>query len=263
YLKENYGSNVPTATASTSASAMSNIPTTLVHDTSTLTETITQDVLDVSTISPISGDIPHYTSTHNIAGGNETLIDDLNLPTASNSILSNPITSALSNNVSANLMHNTNTSTTAPRKTLSEDVSNICAGLSTIRTSSTREIFLDDEVFDPTWIQSVGYELREEAQNQKIVSQTQRIIGLENHVKSLINQRDHALKQRSELERNMNSLSQKYNETLTENSDLKETVGRMHYENEVLQAKNEVLQAEKWLLDYDVGILKKKLGNEQ
>ncbi|CAG8704394.1 1184_t:CDS:2, partial [Racocetra persica] len=199
---ENYESKVPTAIANTLASAMSDVLITVIHDTSTITETITQEALDVSTFNTsTSGDIPHDAT----AGAKETLIDDLNPP--------------ITNNVSAKLMHNTNTPPTADlRKTLSEDVSNICATMSNIRTSSTREI--SDEDFDDfTWIQSVGYELREEAQNQII-----QCIESESNIKLLIH---------------------KYNEMVKEVSELKESVGRMHY-------KNELLEAEKRLLNYDI-----------
>ncbi|KAF0474563.1 hypothetical protein F8M41_024736 [Gigaspora margarita] len=78
--------------------------------------------------------------------------------------------------------------------------------MSNIRTSS-EDISLNDEDFDPMWIQSMEYELREEFQNRKIEYQNQKILGLENNVKLLTDQH-------VKLESNINLLTQRHDKVL-------------------------------------------------
>ncbi|KAF0433536.1 hypothetical protein F8M41_005051 [Gigaspora margarita] len=130
------------------------------------------------------GDIP-TTLTH----GDNTVLNSYT--TVSTSTSGKPATNMSSHNISETLAHDA----TAIKRTSTED---ICMAMSNIRTSS-EDISLNDEDFDPMWIQLVEYELREDFQNRKIEYQKQKILGLENNVKSLTNQHHKILEEISKL----------------------------------------------------------------
>ncbi|KAF0433534.1 hypothetical protein F8M41_005049 [Gigaspora margarita] len=208
YFKANYRSDIPT---------VGDIPTTLTHDANTVLNSYT--TVSTSTSGKPATNMPSHNISETLAHDASTLtaaIKDLNVPSSTSG-----------NHATITLSH----PTAAIKRISTED---ICMAMSNIRTSS-EDISLNDEDFDPMRIQLVEYELREEFQTRKIEYQKQKILGLENNVKSLTNQHD---------------------KILEEISKLKEIMKRMHYENEVLQAK-------KKLLNYNISTLEKKLEVEK
>ncbi|CAG8745862.1 14860_t:CDS:1, partial [Gigaspora rosea] len=119
------------------------------------------------------------------------------------------------------------------KRTSTED---ICMAMSNIQTSS-EDISLNFALELVNFLRSAYFRMKmlipcglveyEEFQNRKVECQNQKILELENNVKSLTNQH-------VKLESNINLFTQRYDQVLEEISKLKE---RMHYENEVLQAE--------------------------
>ncbi|KAF0474565.1 hypothetical protein F8M41_024738 [Gigaspora margarita] len=141
YFKANYRSDIPTS---------SDIPATLTHDANIVLNSYT--TISTSTSGKPATNMPSHNLSETLAHDASTLtaaIKDLNVPNSTSG-----------NHATIKLSHPTATI----KRTSTED---ICMAMSNIRTSS-EDISLNDEDFDPMWIQLVEYELREEFQNKKL-----------------------------------------------------------------------------------------------